>query len=442
MLNVGSGVSASYGTKSGFEKVPEVLVSSDSDTTEYAVIVEKQSQKLYLYSFDGSNQKKIDFNTSTGEVVGAKTREGDKKTPEGIYFFIKEYPKRDLAPIYGSRAFPMDYPNLLDRIAERDGNAIWLHGSNKSLKPRDSNGCVVLVNRDINRLAEFIELNRTPIIVVDKLSYVPVGSVANARKSIIRFISRWKQSLERGTYHEYLMYYDADYLPIISWWPDWKRVKKAQRISSEPISVDLKKIMILRHKGVYVALFDQVVRFSDKEEYAGTRKLFLKDEGNTYKIIGDTYQVLPKRKKSIKPGNPLVAAARGLKNTPKVAVNKRVKKILKKDREVQKMIAAWLRAWSSRDIKKYGSYYSKKFKSQGGASLDSWLKYKNRINRKYKYIRVTEKNLKVKKGAKRSVATFTQRYESSAFKTVGTKKLILIRENGRWKIYREIWKKS
>ena len=52
------------------------------------------------------------------------------------------------------------------------------------------------------------------------------------------------------------------------------------------------------------------------------------------------------------------------------------------------------------------------------------------------------KNLTVKKGKNRSIATFVQNYNSSSFKTVGTKKLILVKEKGRWKIYRETWKKS
>ena len=83
-----------------------------------------------------------------------------------------------------------------------------------------------------------------------------------------------------------------------------------------------------------------------------------------------------------------------------------------------------------------------KISGRKGGDLRSWLKYKSRINRKYKYIHVSMEKLTVKKGKNRSNATFGQNYDSSSFKTVGTKKLILIRENGRWKTYREIWKKS
>ena len=87
----------------------------------------------------------------------------------------------------------------------------------------------------------------------------------------------------------------------------------------------IKKVLILRHKDIYVVLFDQVVRFSDKKIYAGTRKLFLTHKRNGYKIIGDDYQALPKVRKD----NPLVAAVRELDKTPQAAVRKKIKQKLK-----------------------------------------------------------------------------------------------------------------
>ena len=130
------------------------------------------------------------------------------------------------------------------------------------------------------------------------------------------------------------------------------------------------------------------------------------------------------------PENPLVATCRHLKG------------LSKEDREIPDMIDGWLKAWSSKDIKRYGKYYASNFRSQGEASLKNWLKYKNRLNRKYDYICVSKDNLVINKDKNRCTASFRQTYESNDFKTVGIKQLILIREGGRWKIYRETWKKK
>jgi len=459
MLMIGAAVSAAPLKETGLENIPDVLISAGSEKAQdYAIIVEKSSQNLYLYEIGETNRVNFRMPTSTGEVRGAKSRAGDKKTPEGVYFFTKEHQKRDLAPIYGSRAFPMDYPNLMDQIFERDGNSIWMHGTNKPLKPRDSNGCVALENRDIDKLAKYITLNRTPIIVVDKLAYVPAQTSNELKKPVHELLTQWEAALEQGTYHDYLMFYDDAYLPDISWWPVWLKIKKTQESAALPLTVALKNIMILKHKTVYVALFDQVVKTTDEELFAGTRKLFLAARDNRLKIVGDVYQVVPDDSlKESGSSSPLVAAGLALgksakvkvaaatkveKEKVKVAARPKAEKETEDDIEIKNMVNDWLSAWSSKDIKKYGAYYAKDFKSQGGASLQAWLDYKRGINQKYDYIKVSQRNLIVRNQKKKSIATFTQNYESSSLKTKGTKQLILIRENGQWKIFREIWQKK
>jgi hypothetical protein len=64
------------------------------------------------------------------------------------------------------------------------------------------------------------------------------------------------------------------------------------------------------------------------------------------------------------------------------------------------------------------------------------------LNRKYKSIRVSVKDLKIKNGKKRSSAVFYQTYVSDRYRATGKKELLFKRENGQWKIYRETWKKK
>lgn len=412
------------------KSIPDVFVSFDSDKeNEYAIVVEKSTQRLFLYAYDGMYREIFRTQCSTGEVRGAKSKSGDKKTPEGVYFFTKQYKKKDLTPIYGTRAFPMDYPNILDQIAGRDGNAIWMHGTNKPIKPRDSNGCIALENRDIDRLSKYISLNRTPIIVVDKLSYNSFKSVNKMKKFFFKFLSQSRDALEKGTYHEYLAYFDPEYVPDISWWSDWNKLRKKLSVFDVPFSVEMGKTSILKHKDVYVALFDLYVMAKDKRLFAGTKKLFMRDTGNHLKIIGEEYQHLSDNNKNHIQQNPIITAGRNLEWE------------IEDEYIIPAMIDGWLKAWSSKDIKRYGSYYAKDFHSQDGANLKTWLKYKRRLNRKYDYIHVSKDNLVINRGHQKSTVSFVQTYVSSGFSGVGVKKLILKRKNGKWKIYRETWKK-
>ena len=390
----------------------------------YAMVVEKSSQTLFLYGYEGKFRELKRFACSTGLNSGPKSRSGDSKTPEGVYFFTKEHPDKYLAPIYGTRAFPMDYPNLMDRLAGRQGNSIWLHGTNKRLKPKDSNGCIVLANRDIDYLDKYIVLNRTPIVVVDKLTYSNEASISASKKAIFEFLSNWNDSLQQGTYHQYLNFYDPEYLPNILWWTDWYQLKNGNHNSKANVSLALDMISVLKHKDTYLVQFEQTFSTSGTDSPIGTRKLFIKEDRNSLRIVGDEFQRPLKKSKDY----PLVAVYRKLM-TPEPKAS-----------EIEDMIDGWLKAWSGKDIRQYGKYYAKGFYSNG-KNRKAWLRYKNRLNKKYNYIKVTKKDLAVQEGSKRSTATFIQTYRSPGHKAVGKKKLVLIREDGEWKIFRETWKK-
>ena len=162
--------------------------------------MEKETQQLFLYSCTGTFQEILRLNCSTGRVSGAKMVEGDNKTPEGIYFFTKIHENSELAPIYGIRAFVSDYPNFTDRSEGRGGSAIWLHGTNKILRDRDSSGCVALENENVEKLTQYITLNRTPLIIAQKLSYTPNDPAMT--EALQKFLSDWNNAVQSGSYSE------------------------------------------------------------------------------------------------------------------------------------------------------------------------------------------------------------------------------------------------
>ena len=420
----------SHNQEAGTKLRPAMLIASGIEQdNKYAIVVEKNTQRLFLYEYDGKNYKEIySVNCSTGEATGAKSVSGDKKTPEGIYFFTKEYEKRDLAPIYGTRAFPTDYPNFLDRIAGRDGHSIWMHGTNKPLKSRDSNGCVALNNSDIDNLSKYITFNRTPIIIVDKISYVTGDSNKKIAESISKFLFNWNKALQNGTYHEYLNFYDHEYLPDISWWPEWNNLRKKIQPSNMAFSIEIKRPVVSMHKGIYVVLIDQIVKTSESDLPLGTKKFFIIERGNQLRIVGEEYLTISNIQMSAnkKQGEMLIAEFRKLKNKYDDKGN------------IKDLINTWVTAWSAKDIKQYGDCYAKNFISQGGASLQNWLKYKKRLNKKYDSIQVSIDNLVIKKDRNKIKAYFIQTYVSSGYRTVSSKRLELLREKGLWKIYREI----
>jgi len=442
-------VEASTGNGKVLDRIPDVLVSfNPGGVTEYAIVVEKESQQLFVYSFDGVFREVQRFKCSTGKTDGPKSVSGDSRTPEGIYYSDREFEKKDLSATYGSRAFPVDYPNILDRIAGKTGNSIWLHGTDKPKKPKDTNGCVVLDDQDIDMLSKYIRFNRTPVIIAEKLNFVPVVSVKRTGESINEFISEWFDSIRNGTYQEYVKFYDYNFVPDISWWSEWNAERKKYYSEKKSFSVIPKWISVVGYKGIYAVLFEQAAKTGDKESFAGIRKLFLSNRDGEFKIIGEEYLPADKDRKSGEDKNPLIAAFGNLNNAygrnqqslEDTRKRRDKEKPLVKDQVIAEAINGWVKAWSSRDIGLYGSYYAKDFRSQG-MNRNSWLQHKGQIFRKNNYINVSIEKLAIKPGSKSRQASFVQIYKSSGLNNSGLKELAFKLEEGKWKIFRESWKK-
>ena len=220
--------------------VPSPVLKWPENGSEYAILVEKAGQKVHVLRRDDPFTPIRTFPCSTGENRGPKTRMNDRRTPEGIYFVVKSYEKKDLAPIYGIRAFPLDYPNPIDQKEGRDGYGIWFHGTNKPLKPRDTNGCIVLKNKDINELAGYITLHETPIIISTKMPMADEKVLNREAEEIGRRIEEWRKAWEGKDIDHYMVLYHPTFTTGSKNWRQWKAyktrlAKKYNRISVGPV---------------------------------------------------------------------------------------------------------------------------------------------------------------------------------------------------------------
>ncbi len=412
------------GAWAGAETLPDSLVLLP--VSEHAVIVEKKTQTVYVFKAQPDGIKLVSkYPCSTGEVAGSKTRAGDKKTPEGVYFLKDEYEDRYLTPVYGKKAFPSDYPNFLDMRQGKQGSAIWIHGTDKVLKPMDSNGCVAMENKNILALADDIRLDATPLIIVEQMSKTDPMSLARERETVLALIRDWGRALAAGSYHEYLSFYSDEYLPEMTWWETWLKFRKQAQGKDVALSVDFDNTGLYAHGGVVVAIMDMTISTGDGKEYLGRRQLFVQQNANRYAIIGDLFQ--QKAKPYISGEPPLVAAARKLIRDSSG------------DKEVVETVEQWLAAWSAKDMAEYAGFYDKEFFSDG-LGKTAWVKRKKQLARRYDYIRVTGSSYRVVRQKDGYEVSFLQNYESSGFSTKGMKQLKLVKKGGLWKIFRENWK--
>ena len=298
--------------------VPDVFVHSELDAQEivdgqYAVVVEKSRQILHLLQFRESWHLLESWPCSTGKKPGPKRMEGDFRTPEGIYFIERYVPERFLSDVYGACALPLNYPNWLDRMAHRTGSAIWLHGTDRALKARDSNGCVVLDNDHIKALAARIKAWRTPVIILDRLNCWAEKEADLWAGRLKDLVGQWQDDLMGGSYGKYKQWYASGASATMDWWHRWCRLRNATSGAMENGRMTARNFDILKHDEVFLIQFDQFLEAHGGWTSVVRRQLFVKMVDGQPKIIGDQdIESLDGDKHKSVDADPLFAAWRDL----------------------------------------------------------------------------------------------------------------------------------
>ncbi|MFT4171805.1 MAG: L,D-transpeptidase family protein [Rhodocyclaceae bacterium] len=201
---------AGYRMRPMRDSVPRALMQL-SPSQHYAVVVDTQHSRLYLYRNDsGTPRLAADYYISQGKAGSDKLRTGDNKTPLGVYFVTSWIPGEKLPPYYGVGAFPLNYPNELDRQQGRSGSGIWLHGvpsDTFARAPLASEGCVVLSNADLMALSPYFELGVTPVVISNQVQWISPRQRDDERQTLAARLEAWRQDASRGDAERLRDYY-------------------------------------------------------------------------------------------------------------------------------------------------------------------------------------------------------------------------------------------
>ena len=406
-------------TDEAMSYIPDSLVSLAAG---HAIVIDKTMQRLFVYRFDGTSfQRMYEATCSTGKNKGTKIRSGDARTPEGVYFPIKFFSDEELGAIYGSMAFDLNYPNILDRKEGKNGNNIWLHGTDKPLTPYQSNGCITLENGDIDAVSRFIILNETPVIIQDYIKWVSPSIQAAQREDITPFIDDWASAVCAGSVRKLTgLYAKNSRYDKKGWGRLAGQIETLKEYGGE-VTLVPQELSLLKHDKYTVAIFRQGFALNGHPYDGGLRKLFLKKWRNDWYVEGEV-TVTPEKESQF------LAALEKI-NTDYANRN-----------DIRKIVDTWIASWEAGDMKGYASFYADDFRSKG-MNRDRWLAYKSDLSRTNRDIRIEIKDLKITyQSRRRAVATFEQDYHSSRVNDVGIKTLRLKKVDDSWKICKETWR--
>ncbi|HEB66867.1 MAG TPA: hypothetical protein ENI93_02865 [Gammaproteobacteria bacterium] len=251
--------------------------------------------RLYVYTRDaeGRLHMRQDFYVSTGKLDGNKHRRGDLRTPEGVYFITSHIPPEKLPDKYGIGAFPVNYPNELDRRLGKTGDGIWLHGTESryySRPPKDSEGCVVLTNRDLDVLQSELEPGTTPVVISPGVKWLEPEDWQARRRELLAAIEAWRRDWEQRDLSRYLSHYADDFWARGYDLPRWQKRKRAVFAGKTFQKITLEDLTLLAYPRqndtdpeIVVARFTQDYR-SNNYESRMRKRLYLKRVDGEWKI--------------------------------------------------------------------------------------------------------------------------------------------------------------
>ena len=274
----------------GDDRLPRYVLQLNPDQ-KHALVVDARRSRLYVYANSGGKPKLIaDYYVTLGKNGIEKTREGDQKTPLGVYHVTANLPRKKLTDFYGAGAFPISYPNEWDRRQGRSGHGIWLHGvpSNVySRAPRASDGCIVLANPDLESLGQRLQIGLTPVIIADEVEWVDAATLEAERASLAAEIEQWRADWQSRDTERYLAHYAQRFASGGQNLAAWTTHKRKVNGAKSWIKVGLGRVTMLRYpheRDVVVVTFDQDYRSNGLSNVMKKRQYWTKENGR-WKIL-------------------------------------------------------------------------------------------------------------------------------------------------------------
>lgn len=274
-------------------RVPRSVLQLRPDQKK-VLVVDAHRSRLYVYeNRQGELRFQQDFYVSQGKLGTSKQREGDQKTPLGVYYITGRLAGYRLPDFYGVGALPLSYPNEWDKLHGREGSGIWLHGTpsrNYSRPPLSSDGCVVLTNPDLRQVYASIEVNKTPVVIARDADFVPRQQVETERGQAQALLESWRAALERQDAEllrrQYSPRFRSEQADTLD---DWlaRQLKGLQHLSKP--SLALRELSLFRYPGeeLIVATFTVDAVAGGKRSSIRKRQYWGQDAGQ-WKIVSES----------------------------------------------------------------------------------------------------------------------------------------------------------
>lgn len=392
-------------------QVPDNLIKVPDG--RYAVCVDKAAQRLTIFN---GRSAVASFPCSTGMNPGDKRVEGDRRTPEGVYFFRKIIDGTSLPDLYGWRAYVLDYPNPVDRTKRKNGDGIWIHGRNIPIAEPDTKGCVSLNNEDLKRLAPYLHEFWTPIVTLDSISMIEETGLEKRAKAYQAFLDRWLHAWESRDLDAYRACYSPGY------------VDTSRGLNLDEY-LEQKRQVLTPYRFVSITAGQPLVIGAHHYELACFVMEFAAD---SYQTTGVKFVYLTHLE-----GKPRIINERFLTLEEAPQWDGEVSRMQSQTRErLLAFLQQWIHTWEANDMGRMQGYYSASYPDR-----ESYLAGKGQRLSNYSTIDVELSDISISRSGAFWNVTARQRFIADTYQDLGIKHLRLVKTNGDFRIVQETWER-
>ncbi|WP_029897106.1 L,D-transpeptidase Cds6 family protein [Desulfohalovibrio reitneri] len=393
------------------------LTLQDSPTSpEFFLAVAKQRQTVLAFGRHSPLNLRKSLTCTTGQKPGDKLREGDLKTPEGVYFVQRKRTGGLDFELYGDTAYTLDYPNPVDVLKGKTGSGIWVHGRGRALTPRDTKGCVALNNDDLAGIGPDLAPG-VPVVIAREVAFsAEPGEMSRTAEELARRVRGWAEAWAAKSPEFFSYYHPGRYSKAERAFERFRQRKQRIFDQVDWIAVRVHDIRALPGPDYWVTWFGQYYRTPQMDSQIVKRLYWQKDEDGEWRIVGNEY-----------------ARPEG---------DYRRDYLLHARQEAMELVAGWREAWERADLEEYASYYAPGAEQEGREGLEEITAHKREVWDKGLPERVDVEGFSARLHPDGLQVSFTQRYSAeSGYSDVGRKTLVLEPSGDGWRIVSEEWRR-
>lgn len=277
-------------------KIPDLLIAPNQQQ-KHIIVIDTDKSRLYVYQNENGKLKYLnDFYVTVGKNGLEKQSEGDKRTPLGVYFTSAKL-TQPLSDLYGDGAYPLNYPNEWDKLHQRKGSGIWLHGTPRdtySRPPRASDGCIVLTNQDLKSLGSILSLGKTPVIIAKSINWLndqentKADASEQEKQALDASIAQWLSDWREQDTTQYLSHYSRDFSSNGLNYQQWAEHKSRVQAAKPDIKIDISNMSMFTYPGsskkLVVVDFTQSFKSAHLNNQMQKRQYWLYED-HTWKIV-------------------------------------------------------------------------------------------------------------------------------------------------------------